>query len=87
MEDIVEDLDISIGDIEGIAQLAAKNMHKLRAQLIDQAKYIDELKADVNYAEADVDRLVKQLELYQAFTNDNHDLFTAWQVANRMEKS
>ena len=59
-------------------------IEQLKQEAIELHKTIDELKADVNYAEADVSRLEDNVAQYVEFINENEELWTAFKVAKRI---
>jgi peptidoglycan hydrolase CwlO-like protein len=59
-------------------------IEQVKEEIIQLQKSMDELKADVNYAEADLSRLEDNVAQYLEFINENEELWTAFKVAKRI---
>jgi cell division septum initiation protein DivIVA len=59
-------------------------IEQLKEEIIQLHKSIDELKADVNYAEARESMLENNVAQYLEFINENEELWTAFKVAKRI---
>ncbi len=79
LTDEIDGIKSSLGEIDDV-------LTPLFKQLADLRKAVCELQEDLKHEESRNEDLQNMVQHYESFVDTQPDLFTAWQVANRMEE-
>jgi len=80
------DVTDGIDDIAGNLEEIDRTLTPLFKQLADLRKAVCELQEDIKHEENCNEDLQNTVQHYGEFVDAHHDLYIAWQVANRMEE-